>query len=331
VKELTVANMFGLFHLAYLDLVVVLPALALLFLVAEAVVCVKRKRQLFTWPVRAAALIALIIAPFIGVYASFIEPHRIVVETTTLQLPNNSILNGPIRIGVLADFQTDQVGDHERRAIDLLKSQRPDVIVIPGDVFQGTSEQFETWLPTLRELFSELDAPGGVYVVPGNCDSHSFLHAMFDGLDNVHVLINETATTTVHGNTLFIGGLADNDFRLDAQAVVARLEMAGASAALRLLIAHRPDAVELMAHDSRIDLLIAGHTHGGQVCIPFFGPLLTLTNVPRNVAAGGLHDMDGRRIYVSRGVGHERGQAPRIRFWCPPEISVITVTTELEK
>jgi len=76
---------------------------------------------------------------------------------------------------------------------------------------------------------------------------------------------------------------------------------------------------------SRIDLVVAGHTHGGQVQLPLVAPLLRVSRVPPSVAAGGLHHLDGRRIYVSRGVGHERGQAPRIRFLCPPEISLLTL------
>ena len=76
---------------------------------------------------------------------------------------------------------------------------------------------------------------------------------------------------------------------------------------------------------SRIDLVVSGHTHGGQIVVPFFGPIMTLSHVPRSVAAGGLHQIDGNYIYVSRGVGCERMQAPRIRFLCPPEISLLTL------
>jgi predicted MPP superfamily phosphohydrolase len=72
-------------------------------------------------------------------------------------------------------------------------------------------------------------------------------------------------------------------------------------------------------------LLVAGHTHGGQVQIPFFGPPITLSRVPRSVAAGGFHSLDGRAIYVSRGIGNERGWAPRVRFLAPPEVSLLTL------
>jgi predicted MPP superfamily phosphohydrolase len=75
----------------------------------------------------------------------------------------------------------------------------------------------------------------------------------------------------------------------------------------------------------RIDLALAGHTHGGQVVVPFFGPLLTLSDVPRHVAAGGVHELGPVRVHVSRGVGMERGSAPQIRFFCPPEICLLTL------
>jgi histidine ammonia-lyase len=59
--------------------------------------------------------------------------------------------------------------------------------------------------------------------------------------------------------------------------------------------------------------------------LPLIGPLITLSSLPRQVGAGGLHELDGRRVYVSRGVGVMRGQAPRIRFNAPPEVSLLTL------
>jgi predicted MPP superfamily phosphohydrolase len=73
-----------------------------------------------------------------------------------------------------------------------------------------------------------------------------------------------------------------------------------------------------------VDLALAGHTHGGQVVLPFVGALYTKTSLPRAYASG-LHDFGGILVNVSAGVGMERGTAPQIRFLCPPEISVIDV------
>ena len=69
-------------------------------------------------------------------------------------------------------------------------------------------------------------------------------------------------------------------------------------------------------------LALAGHTHGGQVVIPFFGPPRTAIRLPRRYA-GGLNDYRGTPIHISRGVGMERGFDIPIRFLCPPEIGII--------
>ena len=71
-----------------------------------------------------------------------------------------------------------------------------------------------------------------------------------------------------------------------------------------------------------VDLVLAGHTHGGQVVMPFFGPVVTASRLPR-LFAGGLHDFRGTPLHVSRGVGMERGFSPPVRFLCPPEICVL--------
>jgi hypothetical protein len=73
-----------------------------------------------------------------------------------------------------------------------------------------------------------------------------------------------------------------------------------------------------------VDLARAGHTHGGQVALPFFGPPITLSRLPRRYA-GGLNDYQGIPLHVSRGVGMERGTAPQIRFLVPPEVCVVDV------
>ncbi len=90
-------------------------------------------------------------------------------------------------------------------------------------------------------------------------------------------------------------------------------------------MSHRPDTVGLLPPDARVDLTVAGHTHGGQVVVPGFGPLVTLSGVPRDVARGGLHDVDGNRIYVSPGVGLQRGPAPQVRLFSPPTVAVLTL------
>jgi hypothetical protein len=74
------------------------------------------------------------------------------------------------------------------------------------------------------------------------------------------------------------------------------------------------------------DLLVAGHTHGGQVRLPIVGALMTLSRIPRRWAAGLTDLPGGGQLLVSRGTGMERGNAPRLRFLCRPELVVIDLT-----
>jgi uncharacterized protein len=116
------------------------------------------------------------------------------------------------------------------------------------------------------------------------------------------------------------------DYRsAEAGRTLARLEQARGEGDIRIALAHRPDAVRRLSADTRVDLTVAGHTHGGQVQLPVVGPLTIASRLPRVVGAGGLHELDGRWIYVSRGVGAERGQAPRLRLGAVPEVSLITL------
>ncbi len=94
------------------------------------------------------------------------------------------------------------------------------------------------------------------------------------------------------------------------------------------MLAHRPDVVTTLAPRSHVDLVVCGHTHGGQVQLPWIGPPFVLSSVPRAVGAGGLSELGGHKLYVSRGIGWEHGHAPRVRFRCPPEVSLLTLVPD---
>jgi predicted MPP superfamily phosphohydrolase len=142
------------------------------------------------------------------------------------------------------------------------------------------------------------------------------------------VLLNEARRITIGDRSILLGGV-ELKFASDAsQRLVRNMEDSAGDADIRILLTHRPDVALGLKEHSRIDLVIAGHTHGGQVVVPLFGPPMTLSKIPRHMAAGGLHRINENLIYISRGVGCERAQAPRIRFLCPPEISILTVGSE---
>ncbi len=311
--KLGVERHFGVMHVVWLDLVVVVPLAAALL-------------GLLAWRaggalVRTLVVAGLLIAP-VGAYASFGEPGRLVVERTTVELPRERGGAGPIRIAVLSDIQFEHVGDHEREAVARLMAERPDVILLTGDYHQGSRAEFAHERPAIRRLFARLRAPGGVFAVQGDVEGPADFRRTFAGT-GVRMLFNETARTRVGDRELTIGGVQLAYWRPAARAFTRRFERLPDARDVRILVAHRPDEVLRLRPRSRVDLVVAGHTHGGQVQLPLIGPLSTASGVPRDVAAGGLHELRGRAIYVSRGVGVERGQAPRLRFGAPPEISVL--------
>jgi hypothetical protein len=87
-----------------------------------------------------------------------------------------------------------------------------------------------------------------------------------------------------------------------------------------VMLGHLPN---FALRDGDADLLVAGHTHGGQVRVPFFGPIITHSLIPRSWAAGVTDLGNGRTLIVSRGIGMERGVAPRLRFLCRPQLIVV--------
>lgn len=314
---------FGMLNLLYLDLAIVVPGTAAAILMLASV----RGNAGFriSRTLRIVCVFALAAVP-IAVFSSLVEPYRLEELRRDVHVSDERGGDMPIRLGVLADIQTDRVGDHERTAVSRLMSHRPDLILIAGDLFQGSREEFEVQMSAIREMLTPLDAPGGVFFVMGDVDwwREDQVRRALDGT-RVRILTDQIAQIKVGDRDVTLGGIRLNYADEGSRRIIAELESAPGSSDLRILLAHRPDVAFELSRDSRIDLIVAGHTHGGQVCFPFVGPLITLSDVPRDVAAGGLHEMSGNQIYVSRGVGHERGQAPRIRFLCPPEFSILTV------
>ncbi len=317
---------FGGICLTYVDLVILVPLLCGIALISPRLDRLPRFRHRPTRTVRLLAVLGLLPLPA-GMYATFVEPFRLQLETAEVVVDQAREGRTPIRIGVLADIQTGAVTDYERDAIDDLMAMKPDIVLIPGDLFQGTPEAFHKQTPALRNLLSRLTAPAGAFLVVGNIDRQEAIRELV-AETHVRLLLNETVRLTVGDRRVTIGGVEMARHPTESRRVMRELHSAPGDDDIRILMTHYPDAVLQLPSQSRIDLVVAGHTHGGQVCLPFWGPPITASDVPRAIAAGGLHTYDLNTIYVSRGLGCERGQAPRIRFLSPPEVTLLTVGRE---
>ena len=140
---------------------------------------------------------------------------------------------------------------------------------------------------------------------------------LLEGTDVVW-LEQESVTLNVRGQSVTLVGVAcSHREELDAQRLARAMTGIGADE-FALLLSHSPDLI-LEAAEQGVDLYLGGHTHGGQIRLPVFGPIVTFSRYGRRYAAG-LFREGGTTMYVSRGLGFEGGGMPRTRFLCRPEI-----------
>jgi predicted MPP superfamily phosphohydrolase len=258
-------------------------------------------------PSAVAALAGLVVAG-IGVDAFLVEPRALEVNRVAVHSPK---LGERLTVAVISDIQVDAVGDYERAALARVAEAKPDLVLFTGDYVQVQDHAERAFVE--RQFTEAVRAAGlhprlGAYAVQGNAEWGDW-ERLFAGT-GVTAL---TATRSFDAGPLRLTGLTLDD-SFDHQLHLP------ASERFQIAFGHGPDfalgAVEA-------DLLVAGHTHGGQVQLPGIGPLLTLSGVPREWASGVTALERGRTLVVSRGVGMERNNAPRLRFRCKPEVVLI--------
>ncbi|HEU4752963.1 MAG TPA: metallophosphoesterase, partial [Armatimonadota bacterium] len=234
---------------------------------------------------------------------------------------------GSFKLVHLSDIQCDRVGEHEERALRLARDLQPDLLVFTGDYVQprlGTdrgkaSREFNALLRRIG-----LRPRLGAFAVRGDTERDGW-RTLFAGTAVTCLEDRQALVRLPSGVILSLTGLSLESSRARSRADLAAVLPEGPGEALRLVLGHAPDGVRALKSGQKCDLYLAGHTHGGQVVLPFFGPPVTLSRLPRRYAAGGLHRFDGTWLHVSRGIGMERRTAPQVRFMCPPEVCVLDV------
>jgi hypothetical protein len=248
----------------------------------------------------------------------FVEPYYL--EVTETQVVTDTPAREPLRVVVLADVQTDRFGEFEDDVARRVARLDPDLVVMPGDLLDVAPEHYREALPGALAFLEKLEARHGVFFVEGDHD----LVVEHYRRGGVSVLDNEIAELDIGGRTVALAGTELNYTTEEAAEAIEALE--DHPAELKLLLAHRPmTATVAPRENSEIDLVVAGHTHGGQISLPLLGPPITMSPIPRRIAAGGLHSLGGRALYVSRGIGMGRDVAPRVRLGARPEISLLLV------
>ncbi len=238
-------------------------------------------------------------------FSVFIEP--ILLEKTSHSI---SIGRGQkvLTIGHISDLHTKGIGAVEKKLIDALEQAKPEIIVITGDIATpgGSARGYE-------EVLSRIKAPLGVYFVQGNWEYWEPIQELAQIFKRQGIR-NLTNKTIKLNDDLWIAGLDDN------LAGSPNLNVLNEIPETKKIIAlfHSPALFESIF--DKIDFALAGHSHGGQVRLPFMGPIWTPEGTGE-FDAGWYHK--GRaKMYVSRGIGNS---ILPMRFNCRPELAFIKV------
>lgn len=199
------------------------------------------------------------------------------------------------------------------RALELVRQERADLIALTGDFVSHDWRHLRRIEPELALLKARL----GVYACLGNHDQYfGGAPRITASLERLGVRVLSNAATPFPGRRdAWIVGVDDPVNALQDFDMALRHVPPGS---FTLLLAHAPDVADAVA-DLQLDLTLAGHTHGGQICLPLIGPPVVPTRHGPKYASG-LFDCRGAHLFVSRGVGIVE---PLVRFLCPPEVAVL--------
>jgi len=299
-------------------------ALVRSLVVLAAALAIRLVAPAWTRPGLAAVLAVQLLGSALVVYGMLVEPFRLRVTHLEIASPRLANPGTPLRIVHLSDLHVERTTRRERALPALVAGLEPDLIIVSGDYLNASYADDPRALADLRALLAQLHAPGGVYGCLGTLevDLPELVRPVLSGAGAV-LLEDQAAEVIAGGHRLWVAGVRCTR---DPAADGARLGdlLAGAPpGALRVALYHMPDLLPEAAALG-VDLVLSGHTHGGQWRLPGFGALLTNSRYGKRYEAG-HYRQGGAHLVVSRGLGMEGFGMPRARFFCPPEVVLITL------
>jgi predicted MPP superfamily phosphohydrolase len=253
-------------------------------------------------------------------YSALIEPGRLRVETVRLKLRRlHGSLSGT-RIAQISDIHMGgwMTAGRLQDVADLVHAQNPDILLITGDFLTGheftatTQQAVDHLVDVLTPLAKDIPT----FAVLGNHDYWTDAQAVREmlALCGITELTNTVFTWTRAEGSLHLCGVDDvwaGDARLED--VLSKLKDDHPA----ILLAHEPDFADKTSATDRFGLQVSGHSHGGQVVLPFLGP--PILPYLGNKYPAGLYQIGDMFQYTNRGVGM---LSPAVRFNCPPEITI---------
>ncbi|MCU1231175.1 MAG: metallophosphoesterase [Acidobacteria bacterium] len=265
--------------------------------------------------VRHLLLAVASIGTLLALYAFEIEPRLLVVRRDSIAIENFP----PLRVALISDIHAGSPfidDDKLRRIVTLTNAEHPDLILILGDsVIQGVTGGKFMPPEHAAEILGNLRARYGVVGVLGNHDgwlNATRVKAAYERA-GIPTLVNETHTLAIGGRRLTLVGLAD------LMTGDPDLTLAETAPVPMIVMTHNPDVFPRLSN--RATLTVAGHTHGGQVWLPFFGRLRVPSKYGQRYALGHVVE-HGKHLYVTSGIGTS---IIPIRFCVVPEIRLLDV------
>jgi len=280
-----------------------------------------RSRGLKKVQTRSAAILFLVVnLAFTAVQVDAYVVEPLLVKTTELAFSFDDLepTAPPVRVVHITDTHIERSSFRETAAVQRTNALQPDIIVLTGDYLNLSYLSDPVSIAHFRRFVSQLEAPYGVYAVRGSVEpTMASMARLVEGTDVVW-LEQDTVTVDVRGQSVALVGVACSHRQEQDAARLDRAMKKVSPDAFTLLLYHSPDLIHEAA-EHQIDLYLGGHTHGGQLRLPFYGAIVTSSRYGKRYEAG-LFEEDGTRMYISRGLGFEGGGMPRARFLCRPEI-----------
>ncbi|MBP2098326.1 metallophosphoesterase [Enterococcus rivorum] len=265
---------------------------------------------------RIILLTLLLLLLSIPIYAFFIEPKRIVIHTHKLGEENGQ---QPLKIVQLSDIHIQENYSIEQleKIVTKTNALKPDIVTFTGDLFDNYAEYGPT--EQVAQTLNKLSAPLGKFAIFGNHDYGGGAVRIYpDILAAAGFQLLQNSGTTVslqNGQSIYIGGL--DDALLGSPSIPDALANKNSND-YTILLSHEPDAVDLFSTED-IQLILSGHSHGGQVKIPFF----PIKNIMAEKYFAGFYKLSEKTtLFVNTGLGTT---AIPVRLGVPPEITLFNV------
>lgn len=268
------------------------------------------------------AVALLLLAVLFWLWGVVVEPY-ILLETRKVDVAIEGAPKGleEIKIAVVADIHagaTPQEHWRAKRIVSAVNAQKPDIIIFLGDYTNGYFYRAPAPEERLVEYLSAFHAPLGKFGIFGNHDI-KYGKAKIEKIlraSGVEIICNNNRKISTPRGSFYLAGIDDPQTSDYSFSAAMRGIPAGAPV---VFLTHNPSVYREIPQG--VGLVLAGHTHGGQVRLPFFGNVMPVANVPRRLVSG-VSAEGGRTFHTSAGLGVSR--LP-IRFFCPPEFTILTI------